>query len=62
MGLPGTRYKCHRPRHEKILDGYDDFNTHVIVVSLKATTNFVCSNVCRHVMTLETSTVVSRIS
>ena len=39
LRVPGTRYKCHRPRHEKIFYGYDDFNTYVIVGSLRGTTN-----------------------
>ena len=58
----GTIQKCHRPRHEKILDGYDDFNTYVAVGSLRATTNSGRSDVRRHVMTLGASRVVSRLS
>ena len=43
--FPVTRQKYHCPRHKKILDGYDDFNTYVVVVSLRATNNFGHSDV-----------------
>ena len=55
--MPGTRQKYHRPRHKKILDGYDNFNTHVFVGSSRATNNFRRLEVQRHVMTLEASRV-----
>ena len=35
-----TRHKYHRPRHEKILDGYYGFNNYFFVVLLRAATNF----------------------
>ena len=38
--VPGTRQKYHCPRYEKLLDGYEYFNTYVVVGSLRATTNF----------------------
>ena len=60
--VPGNIQKCHRPRHKKILDGYDDFNNYVVVVSLRATNNFGRLDVRRHVMTLEASRVVCRLS
>ena len=60
--MPGTRQKCHRPRHEKILDGYDDFNTYVVMGSLRATTIFLRLDLRRHVMTLEASILVSKLS
>ena len=56
-----TRYTYHRPRHKKILDGYDYFNTYVVIVSLRATTHFGPLDVRRHVMTLEASRVLIRI-
>ena len=59
--MPATRHICHRSRHEKILDGYDKFSTCIIVVSLRATTNFGRSYVRRHVMTSGYSRVGSRI-
>ena len=62
MRVSGIRQKCHCPRHEKILDGYDDFNTYVVVGSLRATTNFGRSDVQCHVITLEASRVLSRLS
>ena len=55
MRVPGTRQKYHRPRHNNILDDYDDFNTYVVVGSLRAATNFGRLDVWRHVMTLEAS-------
>ena len=60
--VPVTREKYHHPRHKKILDGYDYFNTYAILVSLGATTNFGRLDVRRHVMTLKASRVVSRLS
>ena len=60
--VPGTRHKCHHPGHEKILDGYDEFNTYIIVGSLRPTIHFGRLEVRRHVMTSEYSRVVSRIS
>ena len=43
--VSGTRHKHHRPRHEKILDVYDNFNTYFVVGLLRATTNFGCLDV-----------------
>ena len=60
--MQGTNQKYHRPRHEKILDGYDDFNTYVVIGSLRATKNFGRLDIQRHVMILEASRVVSRLS
>ena len=60
--VPMTRHKCHHLRHEKILNGYDDFNTYFVVGSLRARTNFGCLDIWRHVVTLEASKVVSRLS
>ena len=60
--VPGTRQECHRARHEKILDGYENFNTYVFIGSLRDTTNCGRLNVQRHVITLEASRVVSRLS
>ena len=60
--VPGTRKKCHRPRHEKILNGYDDFDTYTVVLSLQDTTNFDCLDVRGHVMTLKAIRVVGRLS
>ena len=57
-----TRHKYHRTKHKKLLDDYDDFNNYVIVGSLRATTNFGGLDVPPHVMTLEASRVVSRLS
>ena len=62
MRVPGNRHKCHRPRHEKILDGYDGFNTYVFVGSLRVNNNFGSSDVQCHVMTLEASRALSRLS
>ena len=42
LRVPVTRQKFHRPRYKEILDGYDDFSTYAIVVSLRDTTNFGC--------------------
>ena len=60
--VPGTRKKYHRLRHKQILDGYGNFNTYVIIGSSRATNNFGHSYVQRHVLTLEASRVVSRLS
>ena len=38
--VAGQKYQC--PRNNKILDGYENFSTYVIVGSLKAATNFGC--------------------
>ena len=62
MCVPGTRQQCHRPRYEKILDGYDRFNTYVVINLFRATDNFGNLDVRSHVMTLEASIVVSRLS
>ena len=59
--VPGTRQKYQHPRNNNILDENDDFNTYVVVGSLRAATNFERLEVRRHVMTLEASRVVSRI-
>ena len=59
--MPGTRHKFHSLRNEKILDGYDNFNPYIFVISLRATTNFGFLDVWRHIMTPEASRVVSRI-
>ena len=60
--IPVNIHKYHHPRHEKILDGYDYFNTYIVVGILRATINFRRSDVRRHVMALEAIRVVSRIS
>ena len=59
--VPGTRHKCHRSRHEKILDGYEKFSTYIIVGSFRASINFGRSYVRCHVMTSGYSRVGSRI-
>ena len=61
LHVPKTRQKYHRLSHKEILDGYDNYNTYVIVVSLRNTTNFVHLYVRRRI-SLEASRVVSRIS
>ena len=38
--VPVTRQKCHCPRYKETLDGYNDFNTYVVVGSLRNTTSF----------------------
>ena len=43
--VPGTRHKCHRRRHKKIFYGYDNFNTYVVVGSLRDTNIL---NVCTY--------------
>ena len=60
LSMSGNIYKCHCLRHEKILDGYGGFNTSVVVVTLRATTNFRHLYVQHIVMTLEASIVSSR--
>ena len=56
-----TRHKYNRLRHTKILNGYDNFNTSVVIELLMSPTNFGGSYVQFHVMTLKASRVVSRI-
>ena len=58
MRVPGTRHECHPPRHDKILDSYEIFNTYAVVGSLRANTNFGRSDVQRHVITSEASRLV----
>ena len=48
--------------HKKVLNGYDKFNTYVVVRSLRATTNFGNLDIQHLVMTLEARTVVSGLS
>ena len=60
--VPGTRHKCQHLRHEKILNGYENSNTCIVVGSLSVTTNFVISDVLRCAMTSGDSRVVIRIS
>ena len=60
--VPGDRQKYHCPWHEKILDVYYEFSTYIVVGSLRAPTNFIRSDVRRHMMNLEASRVVSIIS
>ena len=50
--VKGAINKCHCLRHEKVLDVYDNFNTYIVVVSLRASPNFVSLCVHRHVMNL----------
>ena len=57
-----TGQKYHRLRHKKILDGYDNFISYVVIGSLKATANFGRLDVRRCMMTSEASRVVSSIS
>ena len=59
--MPGIRHKYHRPRQKKTLDGYDDFNTYVVVGSLTATNNFGRLDVQRYAITLEARRVVIRL-
>ena len=59
--VPGIKHKFHHQMHEKILDGYDGFNTYVFLGSLRATTNFGPLDVQHYVMNLEYSRVVSRL-
>ena len=61
MRVIDNRQKCHSMRHEKILNGYDDFNTYVMVLSLRCANNFRHLDIQHHVVTLEASIVVSRI-
>ena len=60
--VPETRQKYHRPRHKKILDGYENFSIYVVVKSLRATAKLGSLDVWRRMMTLEAIGVVSRIS
>ena len=60
--VPGTRHKYHHLMYKKILDGYDNFNTYVVIGCFRATTDFGCPGIQCHVMTLEDSIVVSKIS
>ena len=59
--VPGTRQKCHRPRPEKILDGYDNSNTYIVLGSLGITANFGRLDIYLHAMILEDIKVVRRI-
>ena len=59
--VPVTRQKYHRPRHNQVLDGYDNFNTYVVVGSLRATTNIGRLDLQCHVMNLYASKLLSRI-
>ena len=52
MRVKGDRNKCHRLRHKKVLNVYENFNTYIVVVSLRASPNFVSLCVHRHVMNL----------
>ena len=60
--VKGAINKCHPLRHEKVLDIYDNFNTYIVVVSLRVTTNFVHLCVCSYVMTSVDSIKVSMLS
>ena len=62
MRLTGVRQKYHRLKHEKILDGYDDFNTYVVPRSLRETIDFGHSDVQHHLMTSEVRRVVRGVS
>ena len=62
MRLAGVRQKYHRLKHEKILDGYDDFNTYVVSRSLRETIDFGHLDVQRHLMTSEVRRVVRGVS
>ena len=48
-------------KYKKILDGYDDFRTYVIVGYMRDTTNFGDLDVLHHII-LVSSRVISRIS
>ena len=37
LSMSGARQKCHCMRYEKILHGYDDFRTYVVIRSLRDT-------------------------
>ena len=58
MHLPGARQKYQCMRKKKRLNGYDDFNTYVVVRSLRDTIDVEHSDVQRHLMTSEVSRVV----
>ena len=62
MRVPGNRHKYHCPRNKKIFDGYDDFNTYFVRGLSRDTNNFGRSDIRHHVMTLEASIVVIRLS
>ena len=62
MRVIDNRQKCHSMRHEKILNVYDDFNTYVMVLSLRCANNFRHLDIQHHVVTLEAIIVVSRLS
>ena len=62
MRVPVTKQKFHHPRHDKILDGYDNFNTYVVLGSLRTTYNFRRLYVRCQLMTSEASRVVSNLS
>ena len=60
--VPATRQKYHRIRQDKILNGYENFSTYVVVGSLRDTTNFGRLEVWRCTMKSEVSIFVSRLS
>ena len=60
--VPGTIQQCQNPRQKKILNVYDNFNTSVVIGSLRDINNFSHPGVRCHVMTLEARGVVSRLS
>ena len=60
--VPDTRQKYHRPRHKKILDGYENFSIYVVVKSLRATDKLGSLDVWRRMMTLDAIGLVSRLS
>ena len=62
LRVPETRNKCHWPRYTKTLNGYDNINTYVVVLLLRVTTSFGCSDVRCHVLTSEDIIVVRRLS
>ena len=62
LRVPETTNKFHWPRYTKTLNGYDNINTYVVVLLLRATTSFGCSDVRPHVLTSEGSIVVRRLS
>ena len=44
MRVKGARNKCHRLRHKKLLDVYENFNTHNAVVSFRVTSSRISHN------------------
>ena len=58
----GTSQKCQIPMHKKILDGYDDFNSYVVILSFRDTTNFERLDIQRYGMSSKASKIVSRTS